>query len=405
MSYNDFNPDKIHLHRSECPRDIDSLCSFFQALGIRSEFSVLRDFAAAEPRFFSLVQFLWREAKQPFQVPQPLHVAKTVTLSQRDCLRILACAFFCLFTHRRRLGEYPTLNFNLLFDGHEGVLTAKLHMFTTYFLACEKRIKAGDSLDRKISFVLCESHQTAGDWKQCTQRLRNFNMRKLQESIDHARGCWRVDFANQYLGGASLSQGCVQEEIMFSICPELNVGRLFGRVMSPHEAIAMIGAERFSSPRGYGWSLSFGGEYHDPTPVKNGRLQSYIVAMDAEDYRTKPSSFQYRQEHILRDLNKSFAGFSVPEGPSVIATGNWGCGVFGGNPELKLLLQWMSASKANRDLAYFPFDQPTLANQYPALIADILTRQLRVCDLYSFVVGIEKRRSIFDQLVDFLDQL
>ena len=30
-----------------------------------------------------------------------------------------------------------------------------------------------------------------------------------------------------------------------------------------------------------------------------------------------------------------------------IATGNWGCGVFRGDPQLKSLLQWVAASKAN----------------------------------------------------------
>lgn len=28
-----------------------------------------------------------------------------------------------------------------------------------------------------------------------------------------------------------------------------------------------------------------------------------------------------------------------------IATGNWGCGVFGGDPELKAMIQWLAASQ------------------------------------------------------------
>lgn len=28
-----------------------------------------------------------------------------------------------------------------------------------------------------------------------------------------------------------------------------------------------------------------------------------------------------------------------------VATGNWGCGAFGGDPELKAMIQWLSASE------------------------------------------------------------
>ena len=37
--------------------------------------------------------------------------------------------------------------------------------------------------------------------------------------------------------------------------------------------------------------------------------------------------------------------------PSAVATGNWGCGVFGGNVQLKSLLQLLAASKVGRACA------------------------------------------------------
>jgi len=38
-----------------------------------------------------------------------------------------------------------------------------------------------------------------------------------------------------------------------------------------------------------------------------------------------------------------------------IITGNWGCGAFGGNLQLKFLIQWMAASLVGRELVYCPF--------------------------------------------------
>ena len=28
-----------------------------------------------------------------------------------------------------------------------------------------------------------------------------------------------------------------------------------------------------------------------------------------------------------------------------VSTGNWGCGAFGGNPEIKSMIQWLAASQ------------------------------------------------------------
>ncbi len=55
---------------------------------------------------------------------------------------------------------------------------------------------------------------------------------------------------------------------------------------------------------------------------------------------------QLKEEYIIRDLAKSYVGFkgdktdpTFEEGNSLaVVTGKWGCGVFGGIPELKLLI-------------------------------------------------------------------
>ena len=45
-----------------------------------------------------------------------------------------------------------------------------------------------------------------------------------------------------------------------------------------------------------------------------------------------------------------------------IATGNWGCGENGGDPQLKAMLQWMAVSASGRpEMMYFPFNDKGLA--------------------------------------------
>ena len=49
-------------------------------------------------------------------------------------------------------------------------------------------------------------------------------------------------------------------------------------------------------------------------------------------------------------------GDPTPCGQSMaVATGNWGCGAFGGDVRLKALLQLMAAAVAGRDVVYFTF--------------------------------------------------
>ena len=45
-----------------------------------------------------------------------------------------------------------------------------------------------------------------------------------------------------------------------------------------------------------------------------------------------------------------------------ICTGNWGCGVFGGDPQLKFIIQWISATLANKSMVYYPYGDKKMIN-------------------------------------------
>ncbi len=62
-----------------------------------------------------------------------------------------------------------------------------------------------------------------------------------------------------------LGSGCVQEEIRFSICPEMLVSRLVCEKMESNECVFLIGCERYSSYKGYSDSFQFDEDYVDCT--------------------------------------------------------------------------------------------------------------------------------------------
>ncbi len=68
-----------------------------------------------------------------------------------------------------------------------------------------------------------------------------------------------------------------------------------------------------------------------------GRKWCHLVAMDAIFFR-EPST-QYNMECVGRELVKAYTSFRpLGKGPDYefgIATGNWGCGAFNGDRQLK----------------------------------------------------------------------
>lgn len=45
---------------------------------------------------------------------------------------------------------------------------------------------------------------------------------------------------------------------------------------------------------------------------------------------------------------KAYLGFSALSVDGKIITGNWGCGVYNGDVQAKLLIQWIAASLAGK---------------------------------------------------------
>ena len=130
--------------------------------------------------------------------------------------------------------------------------------------------------------------------------------------------------------------------------------------MRPTEAIRLSGIRQYADYTGYGGSFECAG----PHAEVEGSVAE-VVAIDAVPYvcAVGGASAQYHDKAMLRELTKLVAALhepdlSSPSTPRPFATGNWGCGVFGGDARLKALLQWMAASRAGRPVLYYPFGDP-----------------------------------------------
>jgi poly(ADP-ribose) glycohydrolase len=202
--------------------------------------------------------------------------------------------------------------------------------------------------------------RTQADWAADPSPLGALEVAP-EGGVEDSAGAAQVDFANRFLGGGVLTGGCVQEEIRFSVCPELFAALPLCPMMAEHEAIRLHGAERFAKLDGYGFSISFGGDVQDPAPcLPDGTVDVTLIAIDAIDLRREPDpNLQFQPSWLRREADKALVGFGgarpPPRAPALVATGHWGCGGFGGDHALKAVLQWLAASAAGVGLRYHTY--------------------------------------------------
>eukprot|EP01125_Pyxidicula_operculata_P008284 TRINITY_DN2794_c0_g1_i4.p1 TRINITY_DN2794_c0_g1~~TRINITY_DN2794_c0_g1_i4.p1 ORF type:complete len:467 (-),score=98.26 TRINITY_DN2794_c0_g1_i4:239-1639(-) len=322
-----------------------------------------------------------------------------VTLSQRSISSLLACAFFGLIPPQApELDQlFPDPNLALLFRHPEPQVYSKIRMIINYFDRVTTRVPTGYvSFIRKQINIYKETPEVSEQEEEDVQELSPFSTTKIppktitkirsdmnltvspvdwetsEVKIDSNRvkldeegvieddyNNDHIDFANSFLGGGVLERGCVQEEIRFSLCPECLVGMVFCSRLKANEAIVIKGAERYSSYSGYGRSLKYAGDYTDNAEIdEQGRLKNTIIAIDAVNFMGGQTGSQFSKNNILRELNKAYCGFHPIGSDDIrrpIATGNWGCGAFLGDVQLKSLIQILAAAQVDRDVIYYSF--------------------------------------------------
>ncbi|XP_052463469.1 poly(ADP-ribose) glycohydrolase-like [Carassius gibelio] len=142
----------------------------------------------------------------------------------------------------------------------------------------------------------------------------------------------------------------------------------------------------YSLTSGYNKTFSWVCPYDDHTKRHNQihrdiwkRHYRQVVTIYALDFKNPRE--QYTKDNIKRELNKAFVGFHG-DVKTAIATGNWGCGAFKGDPKLKALIQLMAAAVNGRDMAYFIFGNKELAKEIQTM-HEMLTMKKVTVDQHS----------------------
>ncbi|XP_010867655.2 poly(ADP-ribose) glycohydrolase isoform X2 [Esox lucius] len=310
----------------------------------------------------------------------------SITMSQEQIASLLANAFFCTFPRRNsrktEYSNYPDINLCRLFEGSYPKKIEKLKTLLCYFRSVTAQKPTG-----LVTFTRkCLDHPPS--WKNSQTLLTKLHVTCEGTIEDSGHGMLQVDFANRFVGGGVTGSGLVQEEIRFLINPELIISRLFTEALEHNEVLIITGAEQYSTYTGYADSYLWNGKHQDKTPRDAWQRRcTEIVAMDALKFKNFLEQFQ--PENINRELNKAYCGFSRPgvrgQDLSAVATGNWGCGVFGGDARLKALLQMLAAAEAGRDVAYFTFGDRALMTDIHTMHSFLTERNISVGAVYDLL--------------------
>lgn len=145
-----------------------------------------------------------------------------------------------------------------------------------------------------------------------------------------------------------------------------------------------------------------------------GRKWCHLVAIDATYFRDR--STQFEMKHIKRELIKAYAGFHTreltPSHAFPVATGNWGCGAFNGDRQLKgikslyfqnffivyayvfiAIIQLIAASEAIRPLIYATYGDKQLVESFAKVYDYLIGQRATVGHLYRYLKHYSNERS------------
>eukprot|EP00092_Neocalanus_flemingeri_P015854 GFUD01017159.1.p1 GENE.GFUD01017159.1~~GFUD01017159.1.p1 ORF type:complete len:729 (+),score=277.20 GFUD01017159.1:622-2808(+) len=336
----------------------------------------------------------------------------SITLSQQQVSVILVNAFFCTFPRRNaksggsEFSSYPAINWNSLYgtctrrpEAHMEKLKCLLSYFSRVTTSCPTGLI---TYSRKVVPA-----RGVPDWVRSSNNLTKLHIASKGTIEVEGRGMLQADFANKFVGGGVLRSGLVQEEIRFTVCPELIASLLFTEVLGDREVLVVVGVEQFTEYEGYADSFKFTGRVKDTMELdSSGRKKTSVVAMDA--IRFIDSDEQFKTRNIDRELNKAFVAFQNRHVARLqaVATGNWGCGAFGGDPRLKLLIQMMAAAEVGRDVVYLTFGDSSLVRDGGDMYTFLVREKVTVGEIYRLLGGFGKsgRELVGNELYSWIYQ-
>ena len=315
-----------------------------------------------------------------------INTTDKIILTRKQVALIFILGFFDIFSlDMEKMQVNIRYNFWNILDSDKGTDFSKGRSFLNYLTVIGKWLEEKNPiLEEKVYFI---REKKDFDIKNFDDIKKLCELEIIEEgSLFDIDASFYVDFANMFIGGGALSGGCVQEEILFAVEPEAIVSMFLMERMDANDAIRIDNLIQYSNYSGYGRSFKY-----EENALKDGKIIKHnIIAIDAIcSFKTGVID----KDYIERDLIKAYVGFNlinfedkeIPVLKKTISTGNWGCGAFGGDFELKFIQQWLAATYAGVEkLYYYTFkseEMKSVVQNYEKI------KNMDIEDLYLGIIG------------------
>jgi poly(ADP-ribose) glycohydrolase len=115
------------------------------------------------------------------------------------------------------------------------------------------------------------------------------------------------------------------------------------------------------------------------------------LELDHHDTTTPDSPFipDLLPGHLDRELMKAYIAFSSGEHPyREVVTGLWGCRAFGGNKEIKVIVQWCAASIADVPVVFVCSGEKEFLGGLRRFVTSAAREDWRVTDVLELLRGL-----------------
>lgn len=254
-----------------------------------------------------ILLFIKENAKQTFN-PQHISSVQSISLKRHQILSIICYTFLLSFSSDPVDLPYfkvRATNLDFKFDwlGKGEAIHNKIDCIVNYFKIYNTLPPYLVDQTVEIFKRTISANSSLQNFSPTELIKPEFTFKKIEQI--NISNVLQADFANKYIGGFVLTNGCVQEEIRFVISPECLVSLLFMTEMRDNEAIHILNTIQFSSYTGYGRDGDKSFRFSN-MPVT--LTTSNIVAIDAVNYGKSDKSQQFSSKHISRDIIKCLAG-------------------------------------------------------------------------------------------------
>jgi hypothetical protein len=392
--FNQFNPeDIINLHTKKC-------------IGLQK--AIKTYFANNEEIFYTkLLPFIIEQSILLYDRANNKYKEQTIPLlisgydmkeeiPKNLILSMLCNDFFCnhkdfvsqlnikqkKLTH---LEEWCNVDWYWLYSFENSVSVQRLICFLAYFDFAEKVFGLKNNFYFETNVIVeritFNRNTIINDISKCENTFNQNDINIHNKSMENEDNFTQsiIDFANMDFQTGQIIPSATQEEILFSIRPEMYIAMFICQRIYQNEIIVISNVNRLFDYEGYSSSFKF------IKIVDNiDGLNENVLALDSTMFD------HYLMNNVIQDISKFYTGCNFCkknyQNPC-ISTGSWGCGAFGCDRAHKFLQQILCAKVNNVKLSFSTFGNEVYCNSLKQLFNSVIKYKPKVSDLWKLIIN------------------